>query len=161
MAAGKQTAQANKPNVGKKPILPMIIKQLDKITEYAAENWTDKAIHTALGIGHDSWYKYKKQDTRITEAVERGREMYKDRMLPLLENTLEKIALGYEITETKEYIEGPKQTVVKKEVTIKSIAPKLGALIYLLQAIAPERYKSTGGGTANNASNVPVIVDDV
>lgn len=112
-----------------------------KLEGWARDGLTDEQISQNIGISRDTFYRWKKEYTDISDTLKRGKEVV-DRQV---ENALLKRALGYEYDEiTKEICEdaetGKPKLAVTKVVT-KQVVPDTTAQIFWLKNRKPDMWR--------------------
>lgn len=113
--------------------------RFDEIAEWLETGATEKEIYTNLGICKDSWIRYKKQYSELTDLIKNSR---KNPVIQIKKAMLKR-AIGFQYEEKKvttQYIEiddgsGVKTPakVIKTEVTTKTAVPDPAAGLILLQ----------------------------
>ena len=111
---------------------------LEDITNWIADGETEYSIHRKLGVNHDTWYRYKNKKSELSEAIKKGQQ----NLSLNLESLLYRKCKGYEVEETKTYIQkiGDKETK-KVEKLKKHIPSSDTALIFALKNTNPEKWK--------------------
>ncbi len=114
---------------------------LSKLESFARLGLTDSEIAKRMGVGVSTLNNYKKQYSKIDEALKNGRE-YVDTKI---ENALIKRAIGYEYTEqvmervlNKET--GEYEFVLTKEMK-KEVKPDISAQVFWLKNRRPDLWK--------------------
>lgn len=117
----------------------IISKNMEKIEKWSKEGLTMKQIAHNLGISPSTFYKYKAGNKEFKDTVKKGRQ----ESIEILENSMYKNAVGYEVTVKKhaklkhcEYENGKKikeweEFVEYEEVEI--VKPDTAAGIFLLK----------------------------
>lgn len=112
--------------------------RLIEIEAWKRDGLTNEQIMKNLGIGRDSFYRYKDKYSEFSDALKKGKEIADIEV----ENALFKRAIGYKykevIKEVKE-INGKKSTYVK-EVT-KEMAGDVAAQIFWLKNRKSSKWK--------------------
>ncbi|MFX0136113.1 MAG: hypothetical protein ACFFDN_20905, partial [Candidatus Hodarchaeota archaeon] len=95
-------------------------------------------IYEKLGISHDSWFKYKNKYSELKECIKKGEQQ----LTKHIESLLVRKCKGYEVEETKTYIQknGDKETK-KIEKINKHIPSSDVAIIFALKNLAPSKWK--------------------
>lgn len=94
----------------------------------------------AIGIDDMTYYAWMKR-TEFSEAIKKAKSDFRDNLKVDLVKSLANCAKGYEYTKTKEEYDGNKRLLRKTEEKVK-VAPNVGAAIFLLTNIDPERWKN-------------------
>lgn len=101
--------------------------RLNEVKEWAENGASDKDIYENLGIGKNTFYKYKKDNDEFRDTIKKGR------LKPIKEikNALYRRAVGFQYTEKKviEDNAGYKRT----EVTTKAALPDPASGMILLK----------------------------
>jgi len=129
---------------------------LEKLTNWAANGYTDTEIAKSVGISRNTYYKWIAAYGDIDDAIKKGRAM----CLQQVENTFFRRAMGLceEVTTTSEsekaLIDG-ELTVVRQYVkkTTRALAPDTTALLFYL--------KNKGGYRSEPEAQVSVDVEVV
>ena len=112
--------------------------RLIEIEAWKRDGLTDEQIFKNLGIGRDSFYRYKDKYSEFSDALKKGKEVADIEV----ENALFKRAIGYKykevIKEVKE-IDGKKSTYVKE--VIKEMPGDVGAQIFWLKNRKSSKWK--------------------
>ena len=112
--------------------------RLIEIEAWKRDGLTNEQIMKNLGIGRDSFYRYKDKYSEFSDALKKGKEVADIEV----ENALFKRAIGYKykevIKEVKE-IDGKKTTYVKE--VIKEIPGDVGAQIFWLKNRKSSKWK--------------------
>jgi hypothetical protein len=112
----------------------------------ARQGMIDKQIYKALGISHETFYRYLKIYPEFSEALKKGKSPVDTEV----ENALLKRALGYEYEETMIEYKPPeggkdekdktaKPVAIKK--TMKQVIPDVTAQIYWLKNRRPDKWR--------------------
>ncbi|MGY0373230.1 transposase [Clostridium sp. JNZ J1-5] len=108
-----------------------ILPRLNDIREWCMEGLTNEEMSKRLDINPDTWYRYMKEHTILSELVQASKAV----MDTKVENALLKTALGYEYEEIKTIIEedknGKKRTRIEK--TKKYMPPNPAAQAFWLK----------------------------
>ena len=94
----------------------------------------------AIGIDDMTYYAWMKR-AEFSGAIKKAKEGFRDNLKVDLVKSLANCAKGYEYTKTKEEYDGNKRLLRKTEEKVK-VAPNVGAAIFLLTNIDPERWKN-------------------
>lgn len=112
--------------------------RLIEIEAWKRDGLTNEQIMKNLGIGRDSFYRYKDKYSEFSDALKKGKEVADIEV----ENALFKRAIGYKykevIKEVKE-IDGKKSTYVKE--VIKEMPGDVGAQIFWLKNRKSSKWK--------------------
>lgn len=115
-----------------------VLPRLIEIEAWKRDGLTNEQIMKNLGIGRDSFYRYKDKYSEFSDALKKGKEVADIEV----ENALFKRAIGYKykevIKEVKE-IDGKKTTYVKE--VIKEIPGDVGAQIFWLKNRKSSKWK--------------------
>ena len=112
--------------------------RLIEIEAWKRDGLTNEQIMKNLGIGRDSFYRYKDKYSEFSDALKKGKEVADIEV----ENALFKRAIGYKykevIKEVKE-IDGKKSTYIKE--VIKEMPGDVGAQIFWLKNRKSSKWK--------------------
>ena len=112
--------------------------RLIEIEAWKRDGLTNEQIMKNLGIGRDSFYRYKDKYSEFSDALKKGKEVADIEV----ENALFKRAIGYKykevIKEVKE-IDGKKTTYVKE--VIKEMPGDVGVQIFWLKNRKSSKWK--------------------
>lgn len=112
--------------------------RLVEIEAWKRDGLTDEQVFKNLGIGRDSFYRYKDKYSEFSDALKKGKEVADIEV----ENALFKRAIGYKykevIKEVKE-IDGKKTTYVKE--VIKEMPGDVVAQIFWLKNRKSSKWK--------------------
>lgn len=112
--------------------------RLIEIEAWKRDGLTNEQIMKNLGIGRDSFYRYKDKYSEFSDALKKGKEVADIEV----ENALFKRAIGYkykEVTKEVKEIDGKKSTYIK-EIT-KEIPGDVGAQIFWLKNRKSSKWK--------------------
>ncbi len=123
-------------NVGRKSAFEKIEDRLEDLTEYAAQQISNKDIAGMLGIGESTFYRLMTENQQFREAYQKGLDNRKYE----LEKALFKRAEGF-IAEEKQVTKDSEGKVIKETVTEKHYVPDTTALIFSLKNIYGDKYK--------------------
>lgn len=98
-----------------------------------------KDFAEAMGITQETYFQWMKQ-SEFSEAIKNAKAKFKDGLETKIVNSLFKAATGYEFEEIQR--EGTADNLKKIRKTKKYVQPNIGAGIFLLTNIAPERWKN-------------------
>lgn len=112
--------------------------RLIEIEAWKRDGLSNEQIMKNLGIGRDSFYRYKDKYSEFSDALKKGKEVADIEV----ENALFKRAIGYKykevIKEVKE-IDGKKTTYVKE--VVKEMPGDVGAQIFWLKNRKSSKWK--------------------
>jgi len=128
--------EVDRSNVGRKPAFEKVADKLDDLTEYAAQDISNKDIAEMLGIGESTFYRLLSENQQFREAYQKGLD---DRKY-VLEKALFKRAEGF-VAEEKQIVRDAEGNVIKEVVNEKHYVPDTTALIFSLKNIYGEKYK--------------------
>lgn len=97
----------------------------------------------AIGIDDMSYYNWMKR-SEFSEAIKKAKEQFRDSLEKDIVKSLANAAKGYEYTQTTtEYTDVNGKPSIKKQVKKNvRVEPNVGAAIFLLTNLAPERWKN-------------------
>lgn len=97
----------------------------------------------AMDISQETYYKWMGK-SEFSEAIKRAQGVFLEALEREIVKSLYKSACGYEYEErAAEYVTKDEGQALKKEtITTKRAHPNVGAAIFLLTNIAPERWKN-------------------
>ena len=72
-----------------------VVPRFEEIREWCAKGYTEAEMYKILGIGKDTWYKYKREHVEFADILKTGKVDADD----LVEQALYKNAMGYFYTE--------------------------------------------------------------
>ena len=115
-----------------------------KILELIAQGATYREACLETGISEMTFYKWMSDRKEFSELIKKAEAEKLENMVSGLEKSILKKANGYKITEKRaEYVEvNGSVRCVKKIITEKDVAPDIGALIFLLTNLAPEKWQN-------------------
>ena len=128
--------EVDRSNVGRKPAFEKVADKLDDLTEYAAQDISNKDIAEMLGIGESTFYRLLSENQQFREAYQKGLDNRKY----TLEKALFKRAEGF-VAEEKQIVRDAEGNVIKEVVNEKHYVPDTTALIFSLKNIYGEKYK--------------------
>ena len=127
----------------------------------------------AMGIEYQTYYRWLDK-VEFVEAIKKAKEQFRDSLEKDIVKSLANSAKGYEYTQTTtEYTDVNGKPSIKKQVKKNiRVEPNVGAAIFLLTNIAPQRWKNrqdiktditTGGKEFRGFSFLPYTpeADDV
>lgn len=116
----------------------------EKICNYIREGDSQKLACNKVGIGTSAFHNWINKDVQFLEDIKKAKEDFQATIVGKLEASLWKRAIGYEVTETEtEYVSDMQgnPTIIKSQKTkIKHIQPDVGALVFALTNVAPEKW---------------------
>ena len=97
----------------------------------------------AMGIDDMSYYNWMKR-SEFSEAIKKAKEAFRESLEKDIVQSLSTAAKGYEYTQTTtEYTDVNGKPSIKKQVKKNiRVEPNVGAAIFLLTNIAPDRWKN-------------------
>lgn len=97
----------------------------------------------AMGIDDMSYYNWMKR-SEFSEAIKKAKEQFRDSLEKDIVKSLANAAKGYEYTQTTtEYTDVNGKPSIKKQVKKNvRVEPNVGAAIFLLTNLAPDRWKN-------------------
>lgn len=107
------------------------------LMEYGGARLKDFA--EAMGITQETYFQWMKQ-SEFSDAIKLAKGKFKAGLETKLVNSLARAATGYEYEEIQR--EGTADKLSKVRRTKKMVQPNVGAAIFLLTNIAPERWKN-------------------
>lgn len=134
-----------------------IHNKLDMIKGWAREGITDKELYDMLGVGHDTFYRWKKDIKEFSDTLQEGREKANGELL----NRAFMLAMGHTqtVTEPMKVKQGDYETI--EMVTYeKHMQPNAAMMQFMLKNRMPNRYKDKH--EVDVSGNVGVrILDDI
>lgn len=122
---------------------------------------TQKEAYRKVGISHETFHNWLKTKSEFFENVKKAKEEFLGSRVDELEKSLFKRALGFEYTEKEtEYVsdaDGAPRIKSQKQKQ-KYFAPDVGALVFALTNLAPERWKNKMTRESNISGNVTTNV---
>ena len=111
------------------------------LIDYGGATLTD--FCRAMGIDDMSYYNWMKR-SEFSEAIKKAKEAFRDGLEKDIVKSLSNAAKGYEYTQTTtEYTDVNGKPSIKKQVKKNiRVEPNVGAAIFLLTNLAPERWKN-------------------
>lgn len=105
----------------------------------ARDGYTQEQIANSLGVTRIAFYKWKKENPELEDAVKRGKQLVDYQV----ENALLKCALGHKTKETTIRTKLCNGVIVEteKEVVTKEIAPNVTACLAWLNNRSPEKWR--------------------
>lgn len=115
----------------------------ERICNYIREGDSQKLACNKVGIGTSAFHDWVRKDSQFSEDIKKAKDDFQATIVGKLEASLWKRAIGYEVTETEtEYTsdkEG-KPRIKSQKTKIKHIQPDVGALVFALTNVAPEKW---------------------
>lgn len=115
----------------------------EKICNYIREGDSQKLACNKVGIGTTAFHEWVNKDAKFAEGIKKAKEDFQATIVGKLEASLWKRAIGYEVTETEtEYTSDKdgKPKIKSQKTKIKHILPDVGALVFALTNVAPEKW---------------------
>lgn len=111
------------------------------LMEYGGAKLKDFCAH--FGIDNMTYYRWL-ENADFSDAIKKAKEDFKNNLERDVVNSLSRLAKGYEYDQTTtEYTDVNGKPQIKKQVKKKiHVEPNVGAGIFLLTNIAPERWKN-------------------
>ena len=123
--------------------------KVDIMCKAIAQGKSYKDAYTAARVGHDSFYRYLRDDSDFAEKVKKAeaeyQQWYDEHLVVSCKRSLVELVQGFEYDETTtESVTGKdgKETIVKKKVVHKKAAPSATAIIFALCNRDPEHWKN-------------------
>lgn len=113
------------------------------LIEHGGARLKDFCAH--FGIDSQTYYRWLDK-AEFADSIKKAKESFKDNLEQKLVASLSKAACGYEFTETKTEYDG--KVIKKKTVTIKNVECNVGAAIFLLTNISPDRWRNKQNNTS-------------
>lgn len=115
----------------------------------------------AMKIDDMTYYRWMK-NTEFAESLKKAKEEFKSSLETEIVSSLANAAKGYEYEQyTTEYTDVNGKPKIKKQVKKNiRIEPNVGAAIFLLTNIAPERWKNRQSSDIAMTSDVKMSVED-
>lgn len=127
------------------------IRQLRAIgTEYSK-------IAKMLHIGESTLYKHKADIEEFVESIKKGDEQLIDEM----EATLYDLARGNVVRKKVKINYNTQGEILNKEETTEQLAPNLGALIFSLTNLAPDKWKNKQEVNLESNDNIAPSFADI
>lgn len=126
------------------------------LMEYGGAMLKDFCAH--LGIHMDTYYEWMKKPD-FSEAIKRAKREFKDSLETDIVRSLANAAKGHEYTQTTTEYKGSE--VVKQTKKNIRVEPNVGAAIFLLTNLAPERWQNKQRQElAGDVSGLTIVVDN-
>lgn len=126
------------------------------LMEYGGAMQKDFCAH--FGIHIDTYYEWMKKP-EFSETIKKAKRDFKGSLETDIVRSLANAAKGHEYTQTMTEYKGGE--VVKKTVKNMRVEPNVGAAIFLLTNLAPERWQNRQRQElAGDVSGLTVVVDN-
>lgn len=115
----------------------------ERICNYIREGDSQKLACNKVGIGTSAFHDWVRKDSQFSEDIKKAKDDFQATIVGKLEASLWKRAIGYEVTETEtEYTSDKdgKPRIKSQKTKIKHIQPEVGALVFALTNVAPEKW---------------------
>ena len=115
----------------------------------------------AMRIDNKTYYAWMNK-TEFSEAIKKAKEAFRNSLEKDIVKSLANSAKGYEYEQyTTEYTDVNGKPKIKKQVKKNiRVEPNVGAAIFLLTNIAPERWKNRKNQEVNISNEKPITVDE-
>lgn len=112
----------------------------DELLQHIRDGSTFKEACRAVGVSEGQFYLWKSKNIEFAEAVKSAHKEGRAKIVPELEKSLYKRALGYEYTETRTetFPDGNERVTITK----KQMPPDVGALVFALCNLAPGDWRN-------------------
>ena len=129
------------------------------LIDYGGATLTD--FCNAMRIDNKTYYAWMNK-TEFSEAIKKAKGSFRDSLEKDIVKSLAKAAKGYEYEQyTTEYTDVNGKPKIKKQVKKNiRVEPNVGAAIFLLTNIAPERWKNRQNQEVNISNEKPITVDE-
>lgn len=129
------------------------------LIDYGGATLTD--FCKAMSIDNKTYYAWLGKPD-FSEAIKKAKEAFRDSLEKDIVKSLANAAKGYEYEQyTTEYTDVNGKPKIKKQVKKNiRIEPNVGAAIFLLTNIAPERWKNRQSSDIAMSSDVKMSVED-
>lgn len=123
---------------------PLFLAAHDSLIEDIKQGLCFKDAAENNGVSERQFYEWRGKSEKFREETTAARIEGKRRVVNVLENSLFRVAMGYEYEERKEVTRLLKNgtTETTTEVTKKQLPPNVTALVFSLCNLAPERWKN-------------------
>nr|DAH82881.1 MAG TPA: terminase small subunit [Caudoviricetes sp.] len=117
----------------------IILENLDRIGKLRRQGLTEEQVAVSIGVGKSTFKDYKNTLPELREVLQKSKE----RLIEDLEDSLYRRALGLcKITTTKKFIEKVNGIdKVKIEETTQNCVPDVGALVFSLKNLSPQKWR--------------------
>lgn len=115
----------------------------------------------AMGIDDQTYYRWLGK-VEFAEEIKKAKESFRESLEKDIVKSLAKAAKGYEYEQyTTEYTDVNGKPKIKKQVKKNiRVEPNVGAAVFLLTNIAPERWKNRQNQEVNISNEKPITVDE-
>lgn len=129
------------------------------LIDYGGATLTD--FCNAMRIDNKTYYAWMNK-TEFSEAIKKAKESFRGSLEKDIVKSLAKAAKGYEYEQcTTEYADVDGKPKIKKQVKKNiRVEPNVGAAVFLLTNIAPERWKNRQNQEVNISNEKPITVDE-
>lgn len=112
----------------------------EELLQHIRDGCTFKEACQYVGVSEGQFYEWKATKPDFAEAVKKARKDGRAKIIPELEKSLFKRALGYEYTETKTetFPDGNSRVTVTKKV----MPPDVASLVFALCNLAPGDWRN-------------------
>ena len=112
----------------------------DELLQHIRDGCTFKEAYQMVGVSKSQFYEWKATKSDFSDAIKEAQRIGRAEIVPELEKSLYKRALGYEYTETKTetFPDGNERVTVTKKV----MPPDLGAIVFALCNLAPDVWRN-------------------
>lgn len=136
----------------------------DELLQHIRDGSTFKEACQAVGCSEGQFYEWKSKKADFAEEVKEAHKTGRSKMIPELEKSLFKKAMGWEYKETRtEYAADAEGNpiIVKQTETTRVVPPDTAALIFALTNLAPDAWtnKQRQELTGDLRTNVMVEVE--
>lgn len=123
---------------------PLFYAAHDALIEDIKQGLCFKDAAENNGVSERQFYEWRGKSEKFREETTEARIEGKRRVVNVLENSLFRVAMGYEYEERKEVTRLLKNgtTETTTEVVKKQLPPNVTALVFSLCNLAPERWKN-------------------
>lgn len=129
------------------------------LIDYGGATLTD--FCNAMRIDNKTYYAWKNK-AEFSEAIKKAKESFRGSLEKDIVKSLANAAKGYEYEQyTTEYTDVNGKPKIKKQVKKNiRVEPNVGAAVFLLTNIAPERWKNRQNQEVNISNEKPMSVDE-
>ena len=129
------------------------------LIDYGGATLTD--FCNAMRIDNKTYYAWINK-TEFSEAIKKAKESFRGSLEKDIVKSLANAAKGYEYEQyTTEYTDVNGKPKIKKQVKKNiRVEPNVGAAVFLLTNIAPERWKNRQNQEVNISNEKPITVDE-
>ena len=112
----------------------------EELLQHIRDGCTFKEAYQKVGVSKSQFYEWKATKSDFSDAIKEAQRIGRDEIVPELEKSLFKRALGYEYTETKTetFPDGNERVTVTKKV----MPPDTASLIFALCNLAPGDWRN-------------------